>query len=189
MDQSLGNLTRILNSAGPGDSGVAEQLLPLVYDELRKLAAARMAGESPGHTLQPTALVHEAWLRVAINPNLHWNSRGHFFAAAAEAMRRILVDRARRKRALRHGGEQEHVPLQALSAEMEPAANEVLRIHEFLDELAALNARQAEVVKLRYFVGLKMNEIAVLQGVTEKTVQRDWNYAKAWLRRRMTTQG
>ena len=177
----MSELTVILDRARDGDPKAAEEILPLVYDELRKLAAHRMANEAPGQTLQPTALVHEAWLRLIGDSNQQWNGRGHFFAAAAEAMRRILVENARRKRALRHGGDQERVDLAGIEPAAEPGEERLLEISVALDELARLDALQAEVVKLRFFVGLKLEEIAALRGVSMKTIQRQWTHARAWL--------
>lgn len=181
MNDAPGQVTQILEAVGAGDAQAAEQLLPLVYEELRRLAAARMANEAPGQTLQPTALVHEAWLRLVGDGDRQWNSRGHFFSAAAEAMRRILVENARRKRALRHGGGQERVDMAALDLAAEPGDDHVVEIDDALNELAGLDPSQAEVVKLRFFVGLKLEEIATLQGVSMKTIQRQWTHARAWL--------
>ena len=176
----------------PGEDGRkprSEELLPLVYEELRRLAAWRLAQEQPGQTLQATALVHEAWLKLAGGePERRWNDRTHFFAAAAEAMRRILVDNARRKRCARHGGELERVDLAAIQvAAPVPDEDEVLAVHEALDELAALDPRKAELVKLRFFVGLSVEEAAEVLGVSVPTVKRHWAYAKAWLYRQMTS--
>jgi RNA polymerase sigma factor (TIGR02999 family) len=181
MDQAPQQVTQILEAASAGDEQAAEKLLPLVYEELRRLAAVKMAKEAPGQTLQPTALVHEAWLRLIGQGDQHWNSRGHFFGAAAEAMRRILVENARRKQALRHGGSLERVELAGFEAFAEPGDDRLVQINEALDELASLDVSQAEVVKLRFFVGLKLDEIATLQGVSKKTVQRQWTHARAWL--------
>jgi RNA polymerase sigma factor (TIGR02999 family) len=178
-------VTLILERAQAGDPGAAVELLPLVYDELRKLAAAKLAHEAPSQTLQPTALVHEAWLRLVGAGDPGWNGRGHFFGAAAEAMRRILVENARRKRARRHGGGQERLELDAVELPAAVDEDGMLALHEALDELAGLDARQAEVVKLRYFVGLKLEAIAALQGVSEKTIRRQWTHAKAWLFERL----
>lgn len=177
----MSEITRILQSVTSGDSKAAGELLPLVYDELRKLAAARMAGESPNQTLQPTALVHEAWLRLAGNEDVRWDSRAHFFGAAAEAMRRILIDNARRKRAQRHGGSQQRMDL----ADMEIAApekdDELLAIAEALEQFAALDRQKAELVKLRYFAGLTIEEAAKVLGISLATAKRWWTYARAWL--------
>jgi RNA polymerase sigma factor (TIGR02999 family) len=188
----VSDITRILSAASGGDPRAAEQLLPLVYDELRKLAAARLAQEKPGHTLQPTALVHEAWLRVAGDNPQTWNGRGHFFGAAAEAMRRILIDHARRKRAVRHGGAMERANTGDGGAPeiAAPVGNddEVLAVHDALDRLAARDPRKAELVKLRYFVGLSLEETAEALGISEATAKRDWVYARAWLLREVQDQ-
>lgn len=159
----------------------AAELLPLLYTELRKLAAAKMARELPGQTLQPTALVHEAWLRLAGGEQQTWQNRAHFFAAAAEAMRRILIDNARRKRAQRHGGGQERVELPEDGIAAPTDDDQLLAVHEALDQLAAQDPRKAELVKLRYFVGLSVEESAELLGISAPTAKRDWAYAKAWL--------
>ena len=182
----MSDVTHILDSLGSDDPKAAEKLLPLVYDELRRLAAHRIAGESPGQTLQATALVHEAWLKLTGGEaERRWNDRTHFFATAAEAMRRILVDNARRKRCVRHGGEWERVDLAALQVPAPVAAeDELLAVHEALDELAALDPRKAEIVKLRFFVGLTFTEAAEVLGISEITAKRDWAFARAWLYRR-----
>ena len=158
----------------------ADGLLPLVYTELRRLAAAKMSREGPGHTLQPTALVHEAWLRLG--DDARFENRAHFFGAAAEAMRRILVERARRKQREKRGGGAEHVDVDAMEIAA-PTANddELLAIHEALDRLAAHDARKAELVKLRYFAGLSFDETAAVLGISVPTANRDWAYARAWL--------
>jgi len=182
----MSEMTRVLEAARQGDSQAATRLLPLVYTELRKLAAAKMAREAPGQTLQPTALVHEAWLRVSGPGHTHFQNRAHFFAAAAEAMRRILIDNARRKHAWRHGGGQARVDLE--QADIAPPANaeQLLAVHEALDQLAAEDPSKAELVKLRFFVGLSAEEAAEVLGVSVPTVKRHWAYAKAWLYRQMT---
>jgi RNA polymerase sigma factor (TIGR02999 family) len=189
---SMNEVTRILDAIGQGDPQAAEQLLPLVYDELRRLAAERMAQEKPGQTLQPTALVHEAYLRLAAGPacqsgesKRNWDSRGHFFAAAAEAMRRILIDNARRKLSGKHGGGRVR---QEADPDDFPVASpgdplEVMAVHEALDRLAQKSPRKAELVKLRYFLGCTMTEAAQILGVAPATAEEDWTYAKAWLRR------
>jgi RNA polymerase sigma factor (TIGR02999 family) len=166
-----------------GDPAAAEQLLPLVYEELRKLAAAQMAREKPGQTLQPTALVHEAYIRlVDAEEAQHWNSRGHFFAAAAEAMRRILVERIRRKRRLKHGGEHERADvLEIRDLAEENRWDDVLAVDVALDALKQEDPRAAELVKLRYFAGLTLPEAATVLGVSTRTADRIWAYAKAWL--------
>src|SRR5262245_2412926 len=176
----MSQVTRILQSMEGGDSKGAEELLPVVYEELRRLAAAKMALESPGQTLQATALVHEAWIRLSGQRNQHYPNRHCFFGAAAEVMRRILVDRARRRQASRHGGGQERLELDAIEI---PTANDELiqSVHETLDALAKLDPQKAEIVKLRFFVGLNFEEIAALLGVNERTVRRHWTFAKAWM--------
>ena len=176
-------VTVILNRAQQGDPKAAEELLPLVYEELRKLAAARMAREIPGQTLQPTALVHEAWLRVIGDANPQFDGRAHFFAAASEAMRRILIDGARRKRAQRHGGGQARVDIQDVELAGAARDDELLAIHDALDKLAAEDKRMAELVKLRFFIGLTNKEAAGILGVSEPTVERWWSFARAWLYR------
>lgn len=177
-------ITVILNRVGNGDSKAADELLPLVYDELRKLAAARMARESGGHTLQATALVHEAWIRLGADNQITWQNRAHFFAAAAEAMRRILIDAARRRQAQRHGGGLQRVEFNDSAPDMVSSPgtdDELLSVHESVDALAAEDPRKAELVKLRYFAGLTLEQAADALGVSVPTAKRDWNYAKAWL--------
>ena len=180
----VGDITLLLQRAEQGDASAADRILPLVYDELRKLAAAKMARESPGQTLQATALVHEAWLRLGGDAQPDWKNRAHFFAAAAEAMRRILIENARRRQAVRHGGGLEKVSATATgfdvaAAEMGDA--EILRLNEAMDALAAHDPRKAELVKQWYFVGLKLDEIAAVLGISPRTADRDLAYAKAWL--------
>ncbi len=184
----MSDLTRILAAAQTGDPAAANQLLPLVYDELRKLAAAKMAQEKPGQTLQPTALVHEAWLRLVDSENQRWENRGHFFAAAAEAMRRILIEKARRRQRLRHGGGQERADLDEIAIIAPESDERLLQVHEALDRLAAEDQVKAEVVKLRFFVGLTDREVADALGLSERTVERHWAYAKPWLFRQIRTQ-
>jgi RNA polymerase sigma factor (TIGR02999 family) len=168
-----------------GDPRAAEELLPLVYAELRKLAAAKMAHEPAGSTLQATALVHEAWLRLGDNQNQHWEGRAHFFAAAAEAMRRILIDRARRKRARRHGGEQQRVEFEEVEVACPTPDDQLLAVDEALDKLAAAHPRQAELVKLRYFVGMTLRQAAEVLGVSVDTAKDDCALARAWLFREL----
>jgi RNA polymerase sigma factor (TIGR02999 family) len=175
------NLTQMLNMVGAGDAQAAERLLPLVYDELRRLAAAKLAKEAPGQTLQPTALVHEAWLRLGADQQPAWQNRAHFLTAASEAMRRILVENARRKLRLKRGGDQERVALDEFALEPPADDEKVLQVHEALEVLAAEDPQKAEIVKLRFFVGLKNAEIAALLGVSEKTVRRHWEVAKVRL--------
>ncbi|MGL4552773.1 MAG: sigma-70 family RNA polymerase sigma factor [Gemmataceae bacterium] len=175
-------ITRVLNAIELGDPRAAEQLLPLVYDELRKLAAARLADEKPGQTLQPTALVHEAYLRlVGQDAGQPWNSRGHFFGAAAEAMRRILVEAARRKHRLRRGGDRERVDLDGLDVAAPERGDDLLALDEALTRLAAADPQAADLVKLRHFAGLTVREAADALGVSPRTADSLWAYAKAWL--------
>jgi RNA polymerase sigma factor (TIGR02999 family) len=177
------DVTRILSAIEQGDPQAAEQLLPLVYDELRKLAAQKMAQEKPGQTLQATALVHEAYIRlVDVEKAQHWNSRGHFFAAAAEAMRRILVERIRRKRRLRYGGARARTEVPAIENPAEEDRwDDVLAVDAALDALGQEDPRAAELVKLRYFAGLTLPEAAAALGVSTRTADRIWAYAKARL--------
>ena len=181
----MSNVTEILSRINSGDPVAAEQLLPLVYDELRKLAAARLAKEQPGQTLSATALVHEAWLRVVGTDNNGWDGRGHFFAAAAEAMRRILVDSARRKQFHKHGGGwvRQWVAPDELPVTNQTDPWEVLAVHEALERLARKSPRTAELVKLRYFLGCTISEAAGILGIATATAEEEWTYAKAWLRR------
>jgi RNA polymerase sigma factor (TIGR02999 family) len=175
------DVTRILSAVKQGDSHAAEQLLPLVYEELRKLAAQRLAQEKPGQTLQATALVHEAYLRlVDVEKAQHWNSRGHFFAAAAEAMRRILVDSARRKRRPKHGGGRRRVAVDEAHPAADPG-DDLLAIDEALNRLAAEEPVKADLVKLRYFAGLSLEEAAACLGISPATAKRYWAVARAWL--------
>jgi RNA polymerase sigma factor (TIGR02999 family) len=178
----MSDVTRLLDAVAAGDRKAAADLLPLVYDELRKLAAARMAGESAGHTLQATALVHEAYLRlVGRGDDQRWDGRGHFFAAAAEAMRRILIESARRKHGPKRGGDftrHDLDPDQPASTDAHPR---LLALDKALDRLAAIEPRAAEVVKLRYFAGLTIADAAAALGISPRTADNDWAYARAWL--------
>jgi len=180
----MNDLTQLVNRWEQGDVVAADQLLPLVYGELRRLAAQRMKGEPPGQTLQPTALVHEAWLRLAAQDQQHYQGRDQFFAAAAEMMRRILVDRARRRKSLKHGGAFTRVELSESDI---PAPDDelVLHVHEALQQLEAEDPEKADIVRLRFFVGFSNEETAVLLGIDERTVRRHWTFAKAWLTRRL----
>jgi RNA polymerase sigma factor (TIGR02999 family) len=178
----MNDVSRILADLAQGDPHAAAQLLPLVYEELRRLAAQRLAGEAPGQTLQPTALVHEAYLKlVGPDPGRAWNDRAHFFAAAAEAMRRILIDRARQKRRQKHGGGRQRVPLAEADAVAESSADDLLALDEALTRLAAEHPRKAELVKLRYFAGLSEEEAAAVLGLSRATASRSWAFARAWL--------
>ncbi len=178
---AVSDVTRLLGVIDRGDPKAAEELLPLVYGELRKLAARKMAGEKPGQTLQPTALVHEVWLRLVGSGDKHWDNRGHFFAAAAEAMRRILIERARAKARARRGGHLERVPLDHVTVALEDPDETVLAVHEALERLAVADPLKAEVVKLRYFIGLNHAETAQVLNLSEPTVRRHWAFARAWL--------
>jgi RNA polymerase sigma factor (TIGR02999 family) len=164
-----------------GDPNAARELLPLVYQELRRLAAHKMAGQAAGHTLQPTALVHEAWLRLVGNEEARFSGRAHFFAAAAEAMRHILIDSARRRRASRHGGGQARVDIQDMEIAAQVEDDELLAVHDVLDKLAGEDPPKAELTKLRYFVGLTFEEAAEVLGISVATAKRHWAYARAWL--------
>ncbi len=177
------DVTLILNAAEQGDPHAAEKLLPLVYDELRRLAGQRLARESPGQTLEATALVHEAYLRLVEGAEARqWNSRGHFFGAAAEAMRRILVDRARHKKTLKAGGNHDRQELPEIEAP-DPGLNiDLLALSDALDKLAAQDERRAELVKLRFFAGLTIDQAAQALGISASTADNDWAYARCWLR-------
>jgi RNA polymerase sigma factor (TIGR02999 family) len=177
----MSDATHILEAMARGDHSSAEQLLPLVYQELRKLAAHKMAVQAPGHTLQPTALVHEAWLRLAGNEPGRFAGRDHFFAAAAEAMRHILIDSARRKRAARHGGGQTRVDVQDVEIASVADEDELLAVHDALEKLVAEDPRKAELAKLRYFVGMTFEEAAEVLGISVATAKRHWVYARAFL--------
>jgi RNA polymerase sigma factor (TIGR02999 family) len=178
----MADVTRILHSIEAGDPQAAQQLLPLVYDELRQLAAARMAHESPGQTLQATALVHEAWLKLAGSDRQQWRGRAHFFGAAAEAMRRILIDQARRKASEKRGGNQPREELHESRIELRAPSDEILAVHDALDALAAEDPLAAEVVKLRYFVGMTISEVADALEMAPRTADRHWAFARAWLK-------
>lgn len=177
----MNEITFALNAERGDDPRAANELLSLVYEELRRLAAARMATEAPGQTLQATALVHEAWLRLTQGTDRKWNDRTHFFAAAAEAMRRILVDNARRKRARRHGGDQHRTDLPEIASLEIRDEDQLLAVHEALEKLIELDPCKAELVKLRYFVGMTIDEAAEARGISTATAKRHWAYARAWL--------
>lgn len=185
----MSDVTRILSQIESGDPSAAEQLLPLVYDELRKLAAAKLNNEKPCQTLQATALVHDAYIRlVDVEQARHWNSRGHFFAAAAEAMRRILIENARRKRRIKRGGDKLRCELRDAELAMDGPTDELLAVDEALTKFTAEDPAGAELVKLRYFVGLTIDEAAQVLGISRATAFRQWNYAKAWFRRELDEQ-
>jgi RNA polymerase sigma factor (TIGR02999 family) len=177
----VSDVTRILSAAQAGDPKAAEELLPLVYNELRRLAANKLANEAPGQTLQATALVHEAWLRLAGDGDSQWQNRSHFLAAAAEAMRHILIDRARRKNRVRHGQGLQRVNLDHVDLASATEDDTLLRVDEALTKFAAEEPVKAQLVKLRYFVGLSIPEAAAAMGISESTAKRAWAYARAWL--------
>ena len=181
VDPGMSEATQILEHFKKRDGNAAEELLPLVYEELRRLAAAKMAGQAPGHTLQPTALVHEAWLRLSGKQPGRFAGRAHFFAAAAEAMRHILIDSARRKRAARHGGGQVRVDLQDVDMASTIDEDELIGVHDALDKLAAENPQKADLAKMRYFIGMTFEEAAEALGISVATAKRYWAYARAFL--------
>jgi RNA polymerase sigma factor (TIGR02999 family) len=179
--ESLGDATQLVNALEKGDPAANEKLLDLLYAELRQLAASKMARETPGQTLQPTALVHEAWLRLVVAQNSKFENRAHFFAAAAEVMRRILIDRARRKLTMRHGGGCERVDLELQDLVAPGPDEQLLAVHEVLDNLAKEHPAQAEVVKLRYFAGMTNDETALALGISVATVKNYWTFARTWI--------
>lgn len=177
----MSEVTRILTAIERGDAKSTEELLPLVYDELRRMAAHKMSTESAGHTLQPTALVHEVWLKLVDSPNQSWQNRAHFFGAAAEAMRRILIARARRKQTQRRGAGAVHMDAGQLEIASPAPDEQLLALDEALNRFAQQEPQQAELVKLRYFVGMTIEEAAGVLGISEATAKRWWTYARAWL--------
>jgi RNA polymerase sigma factor (TIGR02999 family) len=177
----MSEVTRILHSIESGDAKAADELLPLVYEELRKLAEHKMANDVQGQTLQPTALVHEAWLRLTGNENVRWDSRAHFFGAAAEAMRRILIEKARHRRALRHGGGQQRLDIHDVEIAAVAKDDELLALNDSLERFATVDKQKAELVKLRYFVGMNIEEASQALGISVATAKRWWSYARAWL--------
>jgi RNA polymerase sigma factor (TIGR02999 family) len=177
----MSEVTQLLSAIDAGDPQAPHQLLPLIYEELRKLAAAKMAQELPGQTLQPTALVHEAWLRLIGGQEVRFEGRGHFFAAAAEAMRRILIDRAREKQSLKRGAGAERVDLDNLELAVQADDATLLDVNEALEKLAKEDPDSAEFIKLRFFAGLTNSEAAQVLGIPERTARRHWSYARAWL--------
>lgn len=182
------DVTQILNAIRDGDAVAGEQLLPLLYNELRQIAAGKMAHEAAGHTLQPTALVHEAWLRLVGEKQQSWPSRAYFFAAAAEAMRRILVEHARRKQSLKRGGDYERAELNESAIVLAAPADELLAVNEALEKLSVEDRSAAELVKLRYFVGMTMEEAASVLDMAPRSAERLWTYARAWLHREIRRQ-
>jgi RNA polymerase sigma factor (TIGR02999 family) len=182
----MNEVTRILSAVEQGDPQAAEQLLPLVYDELRQLAAHQLAQEKPGQTFQATALVHAAYVRlVDVERQQHWDSRRHFFAAAAESMRRILIESVRKKRSLKHGGQRQRAELLDDQVMAQPPDERLLALDEALERFGRAQPRMAELVKLRFFAGLSIEEVADLLGISSRTAKRDWTFARAWLRREM----
>jgi RNA polymerase sigma factor (TIGR02999 family) len=177
----MGEVTLILQAIGRGERHTSEDLIPLVYDELRRLAAVRLANEAAGQTLQPTALVHEAWVRLVENNAQTWQNRAHFFAAAAEAMRRILIDRARRKSRIKHGGGQERVDIEKIDLADSLPDERILLVDEALERLKAEDPETAQIVILKFFGGLTNEEIVAITGKSDRTIRRQWDYAKAWL--------
>jgi RNA polymerase sigma factor (TIGR02999 family) len=178
----MSEVTRLLSAIEQGEPRASEQLLPLVYEELRKLAAQKLAHERPGQTLQATALVHEAYLRLVDDQAPQWNSRGHFFAAAAEAMRRILVERARHKRSLKAGGDRRRQELPDIEAAVSAPGLDLLALNEAMDKFERQDKRKAELVKLRFFAGLTIEQAAEVLGISTSTADNDWAYARCWLR-------
>lgn len=185
---AMNDLTHILNLVERGDSKAADELLPLVYQELRRLAAHKMANEAAGHTLQPTALVHEAWLHLGGDQQPNWKNRSHFFGAAAEAMRRILVDRARAKKAIKRGGNLDRVDFDSLELQSPMPDDDLLALNEALDRLETVDTRAAEMVKLCFFVGLTQEEAARELGISLSTAERIWGFARSWLLREVKKQ-
>jgi RNA polymerase sigma factor (TIGR02999 family) len=187
MLNTMSNIARLFDAAAAGDPSAAADLLPLVYDELRTLAAARLAAEKPGQTLQPTALVHEAYLRL-IGPDggPEWNGRGHFFGAAAEAMRRILVENARRKESPKHGGGRARLDLDEVVVGTDHSPEQVVELDEVLTRLRGVDAVAARLVELRFFVGLTMEQAAAALGIPLRTAERDWTFARTWLHRELS---
>ena len=182
-NKGMNDVTRILTAIEQGDVRAADELLPLVYQELRQLAAQRMKKEKPGQTLQATALVHEAYIRLVGSEGQNWNSRAHFFGAAAEAMRRILIDNARRKKRLKHGGGRQKVDLDQAELPIDVPSDDLIALDEALEKLANTDKASADLIKLRFFAGLTMEQAANILGIGRRTADRNWAYARAWLYR------
>jgi RNA polymerase sigma factor (TIGR02999 family) len=180
-DEDMSDATVMMAAIKEGDSDAAEALLVLVYDELRRLAASKLAQESPGQTLQPTALVHEAWLRLVGDHTPSFKDREHFFRASAEAMRRILIDRARRRHTRRHGGEYHRVEFEGIDPAAPAVDDQLLLVNDALDKLAVEHPVQAELVKLRYFAGLTNEEVSEVMGISVSTAKNYWTFSRAWL--------
>jgi RNA polymerase sigma factor (TIGR02999 family) len=185
----MNDITRVVAAVGRGEAGAAEELLPLVYDELRKLAAQKLAREPAGQTLQATALVHEAYLRVAGSVDPQWDGRGHFFAAAAEAMRRILVENARRKKAIKHGGGRQRLDADTIAIAAPETDDDLVAIDEALDRLAIVDPVKADLVKLRYFAGLTIEQAAEALNISPATAKRYWTYSRIWLFQEVSGEG
>ena len=183
------DITTILVRAGDGDTSAVNQLLPVVYDELRRLAARHLSQENPGHTLQATALVHEAFMRLVKQEDVAWRNRAHFFAIAAQAIRRILVDHARGRGRFKRGGGRQRVELDENLVDPGGDDGDILALHEAMEVLASLNARQAQIVELKFFGGLRFKDIAEFLGLSQRTVEGDWHMARAWLRQRLRDEG
>jgi len=185
----MSDVTRILNAIERGEAKATDELLPLVYEELRLLAAQKLSQEKPGQTLQATALVHEAYLRLVKGEDQDWNSRGHFFKAAAEAMRRILVENARRKKRLKRGGDRQRIELKEVDLGMESASDDLLAVNEALDKLSTEEPSVADLVRLRYFAGLTIDQVAQIQGISRRSAIDHWAYARSWLTREIIKDG
>ena len=186
MNPSPPDVTQLLVNWGNGDQAALDELLPLVNDELRRLARGYLRRENPGHTLQPTALVNEAYLRLIDQQNVHWHNRAHFFGIAAQLMRRILIDHARRYQYAKRGGGALRVSLDETAAVTEAQTAELLAVNEALEKLTAMDARKGHIVELRFFGGLSLDEVAEVMKISSPTVQREWRAAKAWLHRILT---
>jgi RNA polymerase sigma factor (TIGR02999 family) len=187
-EDSMADVTRLLNDAAAGSPAATEELFQAVYDQLRRIARRRMAEERADHTLQATALVHEAYVRLVGDQQVIWNSRAHFFGAAARAMRRILVEQARRKARPKHGGDRERVSLEHAEVAVEPLSDDVLAVDEAVKKLEAVDARKGRIVNLRYFSGLSAEETASVLGVSVGTIEREWRFIKSWLQLELTEQ-
>lgn len=182
----MSDVTRILNAIEQGDTRAVDELLPLVYEELRSLAAQKLSQEAPGQTLQATALVHEAYIRLVGTENPNWDNRGHFFKAAAEAMRRILIENARRKKSVKHGGDRQRIILDEASLLINSPSDDILALNEALDNLTSLDEAAADLVKLHYFAGLTLEQAADILGISRRTAVKYLSYARAWLHREIT---
>ena len=186
MTPSSSNVTQMLHDWSHGDREVLDKLVPVVYEELRRQAARYLRRERPGHTLQTTALIHEAYIRLIDQKNVHWQNRAHFFAISAQLMRRILVDHARSRQAAKRGGSDIKLPLEEAMIASEGREVDLVALDEALERLAAIDPQQSRVVELKFFSGLSVEETAEVLGVSTRTVKRDWNVAKAWLRREIS---